>query len=480
MTQYWYNGDGNIDGNNNWDLLANWWDDAAHTIPSGTLPDNSTDCVILASVADPEANLDQWTPPQSIDCTAASARFFGGSMSCPIVGNPVIANASYNDGELTGDPTFDAATNNNSTINGNPTFSNGGTNSGTINGNPRFLANSSNSYGTINGDPAFFASANSGGTINGNPTFNNGSGNANNATVNGHATFLTISSNGPGSRVNGNAFFSLSSYNYGSVTGAVTYDEVRLAALLTALDGRVPNLDRLDATVSSRSTYAGSDTPGTTTLLGRPAAPGATENATAVWSAGGRTLTSFGSLVADVAAAVWNTATRTLSSFGFGVAANNLPGDYARNNAAPSWYSAPSGGAGLSPAAVAKLEAAGDVLLASPFVPSEEPQEIIPAQPDPALCTGVLRTFNGQGVVQGSIKIAFELLNVPGAGASYAGAFTATSDAQGVLHVPLLRGARYKASRPDSTLPTSGAKAQTFTVPVGVSNFALPVILGAC
>ena len=37
---------------------------------------------------------------------------------------------------------------------------------------------------------------------------------------------------------------------------------------------------------------------------------------TAVWGAGTRTLTSFGTLVADVATAVWGSTTRTLSSFG--------------------------------------------------------------------------------------------------------------------------------------------------------------------
>lgn len=38
--------------------------------------------------------------------------------------------------------------------------------------------------------------------------------------------------------------------------------------------------------------------------------------ATAVWAAGVRTLSSYGTLVADVAAAVWAAGTRTLSSFG--------------------------------------------------------------------------------------------------------------------------------------------------------------------
>lgn len=40
--------------------------------------------------------------------------------------------------------------------------------------------------------------------------------------------------------------------------------------------------------------------------------------AAAVWVATGRTLTSFGTLVADTATAVWGAATRTLSAFGFG------------------------------------------------------------------------------------------------------------------------------------------------------------------
>ena len=46
----------------------------------------------------------------------------------------------------------------------------------------------------------------------------------------------------------------------------------------------------------------------------KTAAPTAAENATAVWAAGTRTLTSFGTLVADVAAAVWSATTRTLTS----------------------------------------------------------------------------------------------------------------------------------------------------------------------
>jgi hypothetical protein len=49
--------------------------------------------------------------------------------------------------------------------------------------------------------------------------------------------------------------------------GADTAGTTTLLGRLTA--GRATNLDNLDATVSSRSTYAGADTPGTTTLLSR-------------------------------------------------------------------------------------------------------------------------------------------------------------------------------------------------------------------
>jgi hypothetical protein len=49
----------------------------------------------------------------------------------------------------------------------------------------------------------------------------------------------------------------------------------------------------------------------------------------AVWSASSRTLTSFGSLVADVASAVWAATTRTLSAFSFTVQLDSSQPDYA-------------------------------------------------------------------------------------------------------------------------------------------------------
>lgn len=48
----------------------------------------------------------------------------------------------------------------------------------------------------------------------------------------------------------------------------------------------------------------------------------AADAASAVWGAGSRTLTGFGTLVADIATAVWSAAARTLTAFGFTAGAN--------------------------------------------------------------------------------------------------------------------------------------------------------------
>ena len=73
----------------------------------------------------------------------------------------------------------------------------------------------------------------------------------------------------------------------------VAASEATLQGRLTA--GRAGKIDNLDAPVSSRSVHSAAD----------------------VWAVGTRTLTSFGSLLADVASAVWAHAGRTLSSFSF-------------------------------------------------------------------------------------------------------------------------------------------------------------------
>jgi hypothetical protein len=76
---------------------------------------------------------------------------------------------------------------------------------------------------------------------------------------------------------------------------------------LTALgDTRIANLD---AAVSSRSTFAGGAVASVTADVGITQAA-----ADKVWGSAARTLTSFGTLVADMATAVWGAATRILTA----------------------------------------------------------------------------------------------------------------------------------------------------------------------
>ena len=73
--------------------------------------------------------------------------------------------------------------------------------------------------------------------------------------------------------------------------------EDQMAVYLTEADWTATEAGRIDATVSSRSTLT----------------------AAQVWAYGTRTLTTFGTLVADTAAAVWAAVTRTLTAFDFEV-----------------------------------------------------------------------------------------------------------------------------------------------------------------
>ena len=58
-------------------------------------------------------------------------------------------------------------------------------------------------------------------------------------------------------------------------------------------------------------------------LINAPNSTSLTAIGTAVWASATRTLSSFGTLVADTATAIWGAATRTLSAFGFTVATNS-------------------------------------------------------------------------------------------------------------------------------------------------------------
>ena len=90
----------------------------------------------------------------------------------------------------------------------------------------------------------------------------------------------------------------------------------------------------LDADVSSRSTYAGGAVASVTGNVGGNVAGsvGSVTNdvgitqagADKVWGSASRSLTTFGTLVADIASAVWSATTRTLSAFGFSVTAGTV------------------------------------------------------------------------------------------------------------------------------------------------------------
>ncbi len=101
----------------------------------------------------------------------------------------------------------------------------------------------------------------------------------------------------------------------------------------------------LDASVASRSTYAGGPVASVTAPVGLTSAydpaktaaqPGDAMALTSgerttltgvIWAAASRSLTTFGSLVSDTAAAVWAAATRTLSGFSFTVNTTDTPPD---------------------------------------------------------------------------------------------------------------------------------------------------------
>jgi hypothetical protein len=166
------------------------------------------------------------------------------------------------------------------------------------------------------------------------PIFNSGTG----AAVNADSTpVLSFYRNGT---LDGAVSVSISNPSTGRYTWSVTVpvgyllgDAIRIEATATVGGVVIPANTifrcRLDAQVDSRSTYAGADTTGTTTLLGRltfgragnldnldAAVSGVDE---AVWASPARTLSSFGTLVADVATAVWGAGIRTLTALASGI-----------------------------------------------------------------------------------------------------------------------------------------------------------------
>lgn len=92
---------------------------------------------------------------------------------------------------------------------------------------------------------------------------------------------------------------------------------------------------------------------------------------------------------------------------------------------------------------------------------------------DPAQTTGYLTTYDGQGNVAPETEITFWLMAIDADGRSYSVRnFTATSDANGLLEVALVREAKYRARR-DATSPIE----VEFTTP-DEPTYELPTILG--
>lgn len=226
-------------------------------------------------------------------------------------------------------------------------------------------------------------------------------------------------------------------------------------------------LSRLDATISSRN----STTPPTAavnasavrselaTELGRVDAAVSTRSshtAADIWAVGTRSLTTFGTLVADVATAVWGAATRTLSSISDSSGITTLlsrltgtraglldnldaaissrnattpptvgaivaqittdhgAGSYVRNTEPPTIPQIIVAAGGLTSETVAALEAADQIFLAAPYVPDAAPVLIIPdPAEDAGLCTVYLYSEAIDNTKRLGIAVQFELLGGP-------------------------------------------------------------------
>lgn len=86
---------------NKWQTVASWYTDANHMHPAASLPDATTDVIVLGSIG-PVADLDRqdWVQPKSIDTGTAGATFTSlqhGNISINISGDATFTgNATYN------------------------------------------------------------------------------------------------------------------------------------------------------------------------------------------------------------------------------------------------------------------------------------------------------------------------------------------------------------------------------------------------
>jgi hypothetical protein len=269
---------------------------------------------------------------------------------------------------------------------------------------------------------------------------------------------------------------------------------------------------RIDAAISTRSSHSAAD----------------------VWASTTRTLSSYGTLVADVAAAVWAAATRTLTAFSdsSGITTlltritstralllDNLSGIDAPISSLPSSISdsvwdavaADHNTAGSTGAKLNAAGASGDPLTQTPADYADgtigqligkldvgDPAEpVIPVLAPPAAgqLTGYLFTYDGQGNLKPSTPITFQLLNIPdaAAGSHQTATFVLTSAAAAAATPAFLsgsfkEGATYRAKRDDAApgrRESVHAPWVEFIVPLLSSledpdspSFSLPQILG--
>lgn len=110
--------------------------------------------------------------------------------------------------------------------------------------------------------------------------------------------------------------------------------------------------------------------------------------------------------------------------------------------------------------------------LVSAAVEVSDPAVVVVPPTDPAQTTAYVVTRNHAGVATAAQTCWFRLVTPPaGAGNSYAGLkFSATSDADGLLQVALMRGAKYVGRR-------GSGPWMLFTTPAA-TTYALPILLG--
>jgi hypothetical protein len=207
-------------------------------------------------------------------------------------------------------------------------------------------------------------------------------------------------------------------------------------------------LGRIDAAISTRATDSGT--------------------ATAVWAAGTRTLTSFGSLITDI----WSAATRTLSAFAFTptpsnaadvtaikAKTDNLPASPA-NEATLTTINSKIGTPAVTLAAdiaaieglpsetITALNEADQIILAEPYVPTEQPSVVVPAPSEDASLTVVyLYTEDILGAKRAGINVTLRLISTPTKGNRVleTTAKSDVTDSEGYFEMEVRQGFRYRA-----------------------------------